>query len=769
MRSGTSGIAERVVPSTARVAGLVRGGGRGLALGAVGVVAVLSLGVALAAGGHRALRLHGLSASARHRLVSAYGRLPLSFEQNLGQANSRVRFLAHGGGFALGLTTTGPVLALYRNSPPARTAGGAGHSRPRDLRASVRALSVGFVGASTGVRLAGAGQLPGRVNYLIGNDRRRWHTEVPTFSGVAYRGAWRGIDAAFSGSQHSFEYVFTVAPGADPRQIGLRYHGQSGLRLDRSGSLLLAAGPGRSVRQLAPRAYQLIGGQRHSVSSRYVLTGSRVAIRLGAYDHRVRLVIDPTLDYSTYLGGTNNDYGTGIAVDASGSAYVTGYTSSTDFPTFPTPGAYQPANAGPGTYDAFVSKLKPDGSALVYSTYLGGGNADQGQGIAVDTAGSAYVTGYTSSGDFPTTTGARQTANAGYSDAFVSKLKPDGSALVYSTYLGGNGQDIGYGIAVDTAGSAYVTGDTFSTDLPTTAGAYQTANSGSRDAFVSKLKPDGSGLVYSTYLGGTGTDYGNAIAIDSAGSTYVTGYAGSTDFPITAGAYQTASAGGVDAFVSKLKPDGSGLVYSTYLGGTDRDVGSGIAVDGAGSAYVTGSTSSTGFPTSAGAYQTSNAGGSNAFVSKLKPDGSGLSYSTYLGGSQYDWGNAIAVDGSGGAYITGHASSPNFPTTPDAYQRTNANVKAFISKLSASGAALAYSTFLGGGGDEGLGIAIDAAGSAYITGNTYASALSDHDRRLPTHARRRLRRVRREADTDRAGVAVDFDVGVVLAEFGDRR
>ena len=364
-------------------------------------------------------------------------------------------------------------------------------------------------------------------------------------------------------------------------------------------------------------------------------------------------------------------------MDDTGSVYVTGGTFSTDFPT--TVGAAQTTYSG-GEPDAFVTKLNATGSGLVYSTYLGGSDRDSGFRVAVDGGGNAYVTGITFSTDFPTTAGAAQ--DAGGDDAFVTKLNATGSGLVYSTYLGGSGGEIGVGIAVDGAGSAYVTGYTLSTDFPTTAGAAQTTHAGEFDAFVTKLNATGSGLVYSTYLGGNNTDQSSGIAVDGAGSAYVTGGTLSTNFPTTAGAAQTTYAGGVDAFVTKLHPTGSGLVYSTYLGGNDGDSGARIALDGAGSAHVTGSTTSTNFPTTAGAAQTTYAGGIDAFVTKLHPTGSGLVHSTYLGGSDVDLGVGIAVDGAGSGYVTGFTVSTNFPTTAGAAQTTPAgDPDAFVAKI----------------------------------------------------------------------------------------
>ena len=458
------------------------------------------------------------------------------------------------------------------------------------------------------------------------------------------------------------------------------------------------------------------------------------------------------LAYSTYLGGSGTDGGLGgggIAVDASGSAYVVGSTQSADFPT--TPGAFQTTFGGGGcgplgcTQHAFLSKLNATGSALLYSTYLGGSGYDGGSGVAVDGSGNAYVTGSTNSSDFPTTPGAFQRQYHGgsglctggvCSNAFVSKLNAMGSGLVYSTYLGGSVRDGASGIAVDTSGNAYLTGNTVSFDFPTTPGAFQTTSGGGfyGDAFVSKLNAGGSALVYSTFLGGSSDDWGSGIAVGASGSAHVTGATDSSDFPTTPGAFQTSLAGTcfecTNAFVTKLNAAGSALVYSTYLGGSNSDGGFGIAVDASSNAYVTGSATSSNFPVTPGAFQTIYGGNGDAFISKLNPADSTLVYSTYLGGSNADWGGAVAVDSSGNAYVTGTADSSDFPTTPGAFQSTCAGGSGypspcrdgFVSKLGAAGSALVYSTYLGGSNDEeGLGIALDASGNVCVTGWTSSS------------------------------------------------
>ncbi len=657
-------------------------------------------------------------------LSQAYGKLPLSFEANEGQTDPRVTFLSRGNGYSLFLTQTEAVLVLKKaardnNAHPGGLQSQAINDQPKTSHSSLPAavLRMKLVGGNASARIAGAGELPGKSNYFVGSDPKQWRANLSNYPKVEYRDVYPGIDLVYYGNQRQLEYDFVVAPGADPAQIQLGFKGARKIRVDARGDLLVET-TGGSVRWQKPVVYQESDGVRKMIKGKYLLRrGHQASFEVAAYDTTKPLIIDPTLVYSTYLGGTF-DQGSAIAVDSSGNAYVTGFTDSTNFPT--TFGAFQTTFAG--FSDAFVSKLDPTGTTLVYSTYLGGGGSDSANGIAVDTAGNAYVTGRTDSLNFPTTVGALQTSKAGGAfDAFISKLDPTGF-LVYSTYLGGGGIDIGNGIAVDSLGNAYVTGRTDSSNFPTTPGAFLTGLpfAGITDAFVSKLDPTGTTLVYSTYLGGTQTELGNGIAVDSSGNAYVTGQTSSLDFPTTGGAFQTSKAGAFDAFISKLDPIGKTLVYSTYLGGGGSDIGNGIAVDSSGNAYVTGLTTSTNFPTTPGTFQTMKGLGQDAFITKLDPTGSALVYSTYLGGNSTESGNGIAVDAFGDAYVTGFTTSTNFPTTAGAFQTTYGGANdVFLTTLNASGTGLLYSTYLGGGGnDQGKGIAVDASGNAYVTGFT---------------------------------------------------
>ncbi len=556
--------------------------------------------------------------------------LPLAFEPNRGRHWGETQFLARTPGANVFLTAEGPVFALV----------------------SGESFRMRLVGAKP-ARLEGRHPQPGKVNYFVGDDPSAWRTGIPIYRQVASIRALPGVDLIFYGSQRQLEYDLKVAPGADPRAIRWVFEGPSGLRLDSDGSLVVAVGSAE-VRQARPRVFQSLSRRRQrEVSGEYIITGeNEVAFRLGDYDRSKALTIDPVLVFSTYLGGRRDDQGFGIAVDPSGTVYLTGSTTSDAFPI----GTGAPRPTG-SLSDAFVTKLNPAGTAIVYTTYLGGTGSDSGNAIAIDASGNAYVAGDTESTDFPVANPI-QFAIAGRRNAFVTKLSPTGT-LVYSTYLGGGGQDSAFGIAVDGAGSAYVCGETRSSNFPTQA-PLQALSAGGTDGFVAKLAPSGSQLVYSTYLGGSRNDHANAIAADATGAAYVAGDTTSTNFPVVA-ALQSTNAGRVDAFVSKLNPAGSALVYSTYFGGGNTDAAFGIAVDGSGSAVVVGYSWSVAFPITATALQAGNAGYGDAFAFKLAPDGRSAIYSTLFGGSGDDWANAVALDAAGNAYVVGVTSSADFP------------------------------------------------------------------------------------------------------------
>jgi hypothetical protein len=646
-------------------------------------------------------------------ISAAYGQLPMSFEPNQGQTDSTVSFLTRGPGYALFLTPNEAVLSLQ----PLAAANSFAGAIPTAPAADV--LRMQLIGANSAPSAVGLDALAGKSNYLIGNDPSQWHTDVPNFGGVEEHGVYPGVDLVYYGNQRQLEYDFDVAPGTDPGVIRLAFQGAESMALDAQGNLLLHTSGGDVVEQ-APVLYQASGGVRQVISGHYVLgDNGQVGFAVGAYDSSKTLVIDPTLSYSTYLGGNGTNVAFGIAVDGSGDAYLAGYTDAANFPTA---NPIQPVNGGGGLSVAFVAKFNAAGTALVYSTYLGGSGSDgdEARAIAVDSSGDAYVAGQAYSKNFPTVN-AFQPASGGALDAFVTKIDAAGSALVYSTYLGGSGNDEATGIAVDAAGNAYVTGNAGSTDFPT-ANPLQPAHA--NDAFVTKLNATGSALVYSSYLGGEGGAESNGIAVDPAGNAYVTGATAATDFP-TVNAIQPNLGGsglGVgNAFVSKINAAGSGLVYSTYLGGSNLEIGFGIAADTAGNAYVTGWSSSANFPT-VNALQVVVSDGTHAFVSAINATGSALRYSTRLGGTGIDLGFGIAVDSAGDAFVTGSTSSSDFPTVNPTETFNGSDDNAFVSELNVAGSALLFSTYLGGtgsrGSDHARAIAVDADGNAYVTGIT---------------------------------------------------
>ncbi len=582
-----------------------------------------------------------------------------------------------------------------------------------------------LAGARAAADISGGNELPGKVNYFIGNDPAKWRTGVPTYARVRYGQIYDGIDLVYYGNQRRLEYDFVVSPGARADNIRLRFAGARQLKIDGDGNLRITAGDG-TVAFHRPVVYQETDGVRQAVEGRFALAADdSVGFVLGGYDRTRPLIIDPVLEYATYLGGSTWDEAWAIAVDGKGNAYVGGGTESTDFPT--TPSAFDTSkNAPVGTMTGFISKLNSNGTGLVYSTYIGGSLATTVNAIAVDAAGDVYAAGGTVASDFPMTQWGMITFGRP-GNAFVVELPPSGSQLFYSAQFGGNGGEYVAGIAVDSIGSAYVTGPTGSVDYPVTTGAYQPKrlSSGSNTVFVSKINPTGTAFVYSTYLGGSTDELSTSIALDSANNAYVTGSTGSSDFPVTSAAYQktkSSNASQTTGFVTKLNAAGTGLVYSTYLGGTVLDEPAGIAVNAAGQAFVTGATSSSDFPVTAGALKTTKSSAPSSaigFVSKLNAAGSALVYSTFLGGSAANKANAIALDASGDAFVVGKTASDDFPITPGAIQTTRMGTDAFVSKLNPAGSALLYSTFLGGSqADYANAIAVNATGRAFVAGGS---------------------------------------------------
>src|SRR6266436_5288166 len=646
-----------------------------------------------------------ISSTVRPSLLESYGQSSLAFEANQGQTDSSVKFLSRGVGYSLFFTTDEAVVVLRRPKVDARGRTiESPNPNPTPDAQSFAVMRMRFAGANPAPRIEGSKQLPGKINYLIGNDPKQWRTSIPTYTQVHYQDVYPGVSVVYYGTQGQLEYDLLIDPGVDPKVIELDWQGADKVKIDAQGNLRVLIAGGEALLG-KPRIYQMVpgsSGQRKSIAGGYALkAGGHVGFQVGDYDRNQPLIVDPVLNYSTYLGGSGYDSGTAIAVDASGNAYVTGFTRSSNFPV--TAGSFQTSCGTTGTcngyfWDAFVTKLTANGQ-IVYSSYLGG----SGKAIAVDASGSAYVAGQTFSSNFPTTAGAFKTIYRGAGDAFVAKMSPGGTSLQYSTYLGGSGTDNAEGIAVDSSGNAYVTGQTYSTDFPTAA-PIQASNGGNQDsdAFVTEINSSGSALVYSTYLGGGNLDWGQAIAVDLAGNAYVTGATKSSDFPL-ANPLQPTCHGcpqSADAFVAEISPNGGALLRATYLGGSSADHGYGIALDVAGDIYVTGFTYSADFPTTQGAYQTSlGLGGASAFVTKIAPNFSGLVYSTYLHGNELDFGKTIAVD-TGNVFVGGQTYSSSFPLT-NAIQGTcnSSNCyygTGFISELNAAGSGLVFSTYLGG-------------------------------------------------------------------------
>ncbi len=713
------------------------------------------------------------------RIQEAYGKLPLYFIENKGQVDSRVAYYVQGSDTTLYFTHEGVTFGLTGEEG---CGGGScfakGLAGPQPM--GRWAVKLDFIGANSKATVKGEAATSAKISYFKG-PKETWKTGLQTYSRLVYADLWPGIDLVYEGDSGRLKGTFMVKPGADPSRIQLAYStgisGAQSVSLTKEGRIAVET-PVGGFSEDAPVSYQEIAGKRVEVQTPYTLispkegrsprydpsfppytggkrgeagTARRVSdagqpsvygFRVGAYDRNSPLVIDPvtlipptylgraleTLIYAGYIGGASDNRGHGIAVDSTGAAYVTGQTHSSET-TFPVEDG--PDLTYNGLSDAFVAKVAPDGTALVYAGYIGGSNHDLGYGIAVDATGAAYVTGVTSSSEatFPVEHGPDFTFNGGAYDAFVAKVAPDGTGLVYAGYVGGLEDDRGNGIAVGATGAAYVTGQTSSSEAtfpvtnyvspsvgPTNMGEPDNSyNGGPYDAFVAKVTTDGTGLVYASYIGGASTDYGRGIAVDAIGAAYVTGYTSSSEatFPVFNGPDLTFN-GGDDAFVVKVAPDAIGLSYAGYIGGNRYDDGRGIAVDATGAAYVTGYTSSSEatFPVVGGPDLTFN-GGDDAFVAKVNHAGTALTYAGYIGELVYEYGEGIAVDSTGAAYVTGYTVS-----SEGAFSGNDA----FVAKVAPDGTALTYAGSIGGDShDYGHGIAVDATGAAYVTGTTHSS------------------------------------------------
>jgi len=624
--------------------------------------------------------------------LASAARLPVAFEANRGQEPGSADFVVHTSSAAVALSS-GRVQWVSRNSQ----------------------VELILESARRGVRGQGEQQLPGVVNYLVGNEPSRWLKDIPTYSRVRYSQVYPGIDAVYYINDGRLEYDFVLGAGADPARLRLRVRGARSMRIDDAGDLLIAGADG-DLRQHLPAIYQEVNGERHAIVGRYRLRGSEVRFELGSYDSRRPLVIDPVLTWATYLfpGSSSSAQVSAMALDSSGNTYLAGQALTTT-----------------GYYYCVIAKLNSSGTSFLTETLIGGAGGDSvASAIAVDSSGNIYLAGATDSPYFLSTDPYYQlTYYPGYSlDGFVMKVDNLVQTPYFSYYFGGSSSDMFNGIALDSSNNIYLVGSTNSPDLPVGGSSARTNFGGAVDAFVVEFSSSGS-PIYSTYLGGSGSDYGNAIAADAAGDAYVTGSTTSANFPTAGGPYQAALKAGADAFVAKIAPNTGGIVYSTFLGGSGDEEGNGIAVDASGAAYVTGDTSSTNFPLM-GPYQSTYGGGAtDAFITRLAGSGQSLLYSTYLGGSGADAGFAIVTDPAGNSYVTGSTTSTDYPVTGDAFQASNqaasGATNAIVTGLNASGAGLLFSSYLGGNtsqsasaGDFGTAVALNCAAGLVVAGGT---------------------------------------------------
>jgi|GEM_PF-2677684 len=644
------------------------------------------------------------------KVTEALRSSPVMFIQNVGQFDERALFQVWGSDKTIWLAEDGIwVTVLEKPSKPKEPLDS--HKFGKEAWAEEQPrkavnIKLSFLGSNPHPYIEPFDRLDMVVSYFIGNDPAKWLSNVPVWSGARYKDLYSGIDLEITGEGGQLVQRLVAKPGADLSTVRLRVEGADAVALLPGGEGLRLT---TAVGEFTLPLLRVEGSEGWSRPSVVVQAVAEQAFEVAAPFASLNPNLQSSgLLYATFLGGSKRDWGWDIAVDSLGNAYVTGWTESFDFPAVP--GAYDPTYNG--NEDVFVVKLNTYRGELAYATFLGGSGWDGGRGIAVDSSGAAYVTGSTESSDFPTTPGAYDRTHNGSSDAFVVKLNPSGSALTYATFLGGNNGDMGYDIAVDSSGAAYIVGATWSSDFPTFIGPDLTHN-GPTDGFVAKLNPSGTGLIYAGFVGGSGWDSCEGIALDAATNAYVTGITG------LGGHYPSHN----DAFIAKVKADGTAFLYNIPLGGSNYDKGNDIAVDSSGAAYVIGETWSSDFPTTPGAFDTTYNGGRDAFVAKLNPSGNGLTYATFLGGGGDDAGLGIAVDLSGAAYVTGLTHSFDFPTTLGAFNHNyNGRGDAFVAKLDPFMGRLVYASFLGGSDtDEGFGIAVDSKGAVYVTGNTFSS------------------------------------------------
>lgn len=628
------------------------------------------------------------------QIDSSLEKLPLYFVKNDGKLEDNVEFYVKGTKNWIFLKKDGVHLVLQ--------------NKPAEI------VRIAPLNANKEFEIMGEERNEGKVNYFIGNCPENWKRNLPTFNKIRYKEVWNGVDIAFYGRSGNLKYDIVVKPGADISKISFEIEKVKEIELSENGGLIAKLPSGKIIYQRKPYIYQEIDGKIIEIEGFYRIkrgNGKKCFdFVLKSFNSSYPLIIDPTLIYSTYLGGSSYDGGYGISVDLAGNVYIIGQTFSSDFPvSSPIKGSKS------GYYDIFVTKINPEGNSIVYSTFIGGNGDDYGYAIGVDSSGNAYITGYTESLDFPTQNPAQKN-NSGGRDVFVAKINSEGDSLIYSTYLGGSGNDYGYGIALDGKGNAYLTGFTYSTDFPLKDPFY--GYSGYGDIFLTKIASDGN-ILYSTYFGGSNNDCAYGIAVDSSGNVYLTGTTYSTDFPIK---NPIKERGGLwDSFLVKINSEGNQIILSSFIGGSDNDYGTGIAVDSLENVYITGYTSSPDFPIQ-NPIQKSIAGNYDAFVSKISTSEKSVLFSTFIGGKNNDHSREIATDLNGNVYIAGETYSTDFPTY-DPIQESNAGYwDAFVVKINLEANVFVYSTYLGGSNnDYAHGIAVDILGNAYVTGYTSSS------------------------------------------------
>ena len=732
---------------------------------AVGVIAVAAI-AAVAGTGHWGMhfakaRIPAAGATAKSSAPSADQRarvrahldaLPLAFEANQGQLNPQVKYMARGDGYKLLLTKSRAVITvaasrgnsevremmLHKRLGAARTKALLKKRSHAVKRPSSVALNMNFLGANHDAQLVAQEQQSGRVNYFTGKDPRNWHSNIPLFGQVEYRGLYRGVDLDFLGEARQIEFNYVVHPGADPSQIALGLDGAKALAVTPDGNLTITT-PAGSVQLHKPVAYQQDHGLRRTVDARFIADrDNRITFAVGGYDRNQDLVIDPTVSYSTYFGGGTSDQAAGIAVDGSGNSFIAGATDSTTLPGTPTVFGHG------GNFDVFVTEIGPTGT-LVFTDIIGGSQDDFPGGITVDSQG-IYIAGTTDSSDFPVSGTAVQNAfmggtTSGNNDAFAVKLALNGSAITWATFVAGSESDSGLGIAVDSSHNVYVVGETFSTNLGGSIGGVNPLPFGSalnlgnnnlnNDGYIVKINSSGTAYSLVSYLGGSNGDLATGVAVDGSGNIFVVGDTISTDLPSTLGAVQTqcgtdgtCNAGSAgpqdDVFVVSITPALSGYNYVTYYGGSGVDDAIAITAN-SGNAFFTGATNSSDFLTAGTPFQSSLFGSQNAFLAELNSAGSSATYSTYLGGQGSDIGLAVALDGSQNVYVTGQTSSSDFPPINPIQASLSGTTDAFVTVFGLSQNQVLFSTFLGGGGDEDqfeAGIGVDSFDYIYVTGDT---------------------------------------------------